>query len=450
MSQIPTFAPRRLAALVAGAVALMLHGGAGAMSLLQAYDAALQNDPNFRSATHEYDAGQENRILGRSNLLPNVQASYSNNKVKADVDYVTATKTTPTSHLEYASKVATIQVRQPVINLDGWARYRQGIAQSNYSSAQYDFRKQDLILRLAAAYTDALFAGTQLRLAEVQRDVYAEQQSVNNRMFEKGEGTKTDMLETQARLDLAEAQVLEATDNVATTRATLAGIVGQDVVGLDDVKDDFRISPSAVLSFDQWREIALKENPELAAQQFAIESARQEVNKNRAGHAPRLDFVASYSKNNADTLNTYNQESTQKSIGIQLTVPLYSGGSVSAATRQAVANQEKAKSDLQASTDKVLVELRKQHALVQSSMSRIRALDKAVASDTELIKATQQSIKGGVRINLDLLNAQQQLYSSKRDQAQARYNYLLATLRLRSAAGTLDVDALREVAAYFN
>ena len=437
----------RLAALAAAA---LLHGGAGAMTLLQAYDAALQNDPLYRSATHEYEAGIENRILGRSNLLPSVSGSYSNSRVKADVTATGANGVTgPTNHLEYSSIVAAVQLRQPIINLDGIARYKQGVAQSNYSTAQFSFRKQDLIIRLVSAYTDALFAGTQLRLAEVQRDAYAEQQSVNQRLFEKGEGTKTDMLETQARLDLAEAQVLESKDNVQTSLATLSGLVGQEVTALDDVSDNFRISPDAVLSLDEWREIALKQNPELAALTFSIEAARQEVNKNRAGHAPRLDFTASYSKNNSDTLNTYNQDSTQKAVGIQLTIPLYSGGAVSAATRQAVANQEKAKSDLQASTDKVLVEVRKQHALVISSVSRLRALDKAVASGTLLIKATEQSIKGGVRINLDLLNAQQQLYTTKRDQAQARYNYLLGMLRLRSAAGTLDIDALREVAAYF-
>ncbi|SDF93521.1 MULTISPECIES: TolC family outer membrane protein [unclassified Duganella] len=448
MSQTTSFAPR-LAAL-AGAVALMLAGSAGATSLLQAYDAALQNDPTFRSARHENEAGQENRILGRSALLPTVQASYSNSKVRADISTVYGSGTgQPATHPEYLSRSAVVQLRQPVINLDGVARYRQGIAQTNYADAQFDFRKQDLILRLSSAYTDALFASTQLRLAEVQRDVYSEQQSVNNRMFEKGEGTKTDMLETQARLDLAEAQVLEAKDNVATTRATLAGITGLEVEVLDDVKDDFRIAPAAGMSFAEWREIAIKQNPELVAQQFTIESARQEVNKNRAGHAPRLDFIASYSKSTSDSINTYTQESTQRAVGIQLTVPLYSGGSVSAATRQAVANQEKAKSDLEAYTDKVLIELRKQHATVQSSVARVRALDKAVASGTELVKATEQSIKGGVRINLDLLNAQQQLYTSKRDQAQARYNYLLAMLRLNAAAGTLDIDTLREVAAYF-
>lgn len=450
MSKKIFVSPPKRALLVAGAAALLLHsGGAGAISLLQAYDAALRNDPTYRSATHEYEAGIENRILGRSNLLPNISGSYSNSKVKADVDIISKGAASPTSHLEYSSKVAAVQLRQPLFNLDGLARYKQGVAQSNYASAQFDFRKQDLIIRLVAAYTDALFAGTQLRLAQVQRDAYAEQKSVNQRLFEKGEGTKTDMLETQARLDMAEAQVLEANDNVQTSRATLSGLVGEDVDVLDDVTDNFRIAPEAVMSLAEWREIALKQNPELAALTFAIESARQEVNKNRAGHAPRLDFIASYSKNTSDTLNTYNQDSTQKAVGIQLTVPLYAGGAVNASTRQAVANQEKAKSDLQASTDRVLVELRKQHALVVSSVSRLRALDKAVASGTLLITATEQSIKGGVRINLDLLNAQQQLYTTKRDQAQARYNYLLGLLRLRAAAGVLDIDALREVAGYF-
>jgi protease secretion system outer membrane protein len=450
VSHCKAFKRLRLSGLVAGAALLLAQSGsAGAITLMQAYEAALQNDPSFRSATHDYEAGIENRILGRSNLLPSVSASYSNSKVKADVDVLTPLGKDPTKHLEYASKVAQVQLRQPIFNLDGLARYKQGVSQANYAGAQFDFRKQDLILRLMGAYTDALFAGTQLRLAEVQRNVYVEQQSVNNRLFEKGEGTKTDMLETQARLDVAEAQLLEARDNVENTRAALAGIVGQEITGLDDVVDNFRISPDAALGFDEWRNIALKQNPEIAALGFAIETARQEVNKQRAGHAPRLDFTASYSKNNSDTLNTYNQDSIQKAVGIQLTIPLYSGGAVSASTRQAVANQEKAKSDLQATTDKVLVELRKQYALVNSSVARIRALDKAVASGTLLITATEQSIKGGVRINLDLLNAQQQLYTTKRDQAQARYNYLLGMLRLRSAAGVLDVDALREVAAYF-
>ncbi|KQQ33664.1 type I secretion protein TolC [Duganella sp. Leaf126] len=432
------------------ALALACHaGGARAISLMQAYQSALQNDPAYRAAGQEYASGIENEVLGRSALLPNVSASYSSSRVDADVVYITGGVESPSRALEYRSKSAVVQVRQPVFSLEAIARYHQGLSQSSYAAAVFASRKQELILRLAGAYTEALFANTQLRLAEVQRDVFIEQRAVNNRLFEKGEGTKTDMLETEARLDLAEAQVLEARDNVQTTLAALSVIVGQEVTAVDDVAADFRLAPDAALRFDEWRDIALRQNPDIIAMQYAVASSREEISKARAGHTPRVDLVASYAKNNSDTLNTLNQDSTQKSIGFQINVPLYAGGAVSAATRQAVAGSEKARADQQATTDKVLVELRKQHAVVVSSMARLRALDKAVASGTLLVTATEQSIKGGVRINLDLLNARQQLYTSRRDQAQARYGYLLAMLKLRAAAGTLDVDALRDVAAYF-
>lgn len=428
----------------------LLHAGsAHAISLMQAYQSALQNDPTYRAATHEYASGIESEVLGRSALLPSVSASYSNSRVEADVVYITNGIETPSRELEYRSKSAVVQVRQPVFSLEAIARYHQGLAQTDYATAVFASRKQELILRLAGSYTEALFANTQLRLAEVQRDVYLEQRAVNNRLFEKGEGTKTDMLETEARLDLAEAQVLEAKDNVQTTLAALSAIVGQEVNAVDDVAAEFRLAPDAAIRFDEWRDIALRQNPDIIAMQFAVASSREEINKARAGHTPRVDLVASYAKNNSDTLNTLNQDSKQKSIGFQINVPLYAGGAVSAGTRQAVAATEKAKADQQATTDKVLVELRKQHAVVVSSVARLRALDKAVASGTMLVTATEQSIKGGVRINLDLLNAQQQLYTSRRDQAQARYSYLLAMLKLRAAAGVLDADALREVAAYF-
>jgi outer membrane protein, protease secretion system len=257
------------------------------------------------------------------------------------------------------------------------------------------------------------------------------------------------MLETQARLELAEAQLLEAKDNEQVQLSTLAGIVGQEVTSLEELRPDFRAQTALEGDFDAWRKKALAQNPDLLAQVYAIEAARQEVNKNKAGHAPRLDFVASYSKADSETLNTYNQDSTNRSVGIQLTVPLYAGGAVSASTRQAAANLERAKAELQLRTDRVMVDLRKQYAAVLSSVARIQALDKAVSSGELLITATEQSIKGGVRINLDLLNARQQLYTSQRDLAQARYTYLLSLLKLRAAAGELGPDDVRLVGAYF-
>lgn len=439
---------RALAAAVS-AVFMVYAGNASALGLVEAYQAALTNDSVFQAATQEYLAGQENKILGRSLLLPNVAANYANSKNRADVEAVNILGNKSLTHPEYYSRQASVQLRQALFSMDSWARYKQGLAQSDYATAVFESRRQELILRVAAAYTDALFATEQLRLAEVQRNMYAEQQKVNDQLFEKGEGTKTDMLETQSRLDLAEAQVLEAQDNVQTANATLSAMVGQDVKGLDDLNPSFRISQLPLGSLEEWKTGALADSPDIQAQRYAVETAHQEVNKAKAGHAPRLDFIASYSKNKANTVDTYNQDSTVRSIGIQLNVPLYSGGQVSSATRQAVASQEKAKADLQSTTDKVLIELRKQYASVLSSAAKIRALEKAVASGELLIQATEHSIKGGVRINLDLLNAQQQLYLSKRDLAQARYGYLVSTLRLKSAAGKLDDDSLRAMAAYF-
>jgi protease secretion system outer membrane protein len=272
---------------------------------------------------------------------------------------------------------------------------------------------------------------------------------VNNRLFEKGEGTKTDMLETQARLDIAEAQLTEAQDNAVAARETLAGVIGMDPGQLDKLGTGFHPAQLTPGSFEEWEKIARARNHELLAARLAVENARLEISKNRAGHFPRIDLIAAYSKGDNESINTYNQDSVNRSIGVQVNIPIYQGGAISATVRQAAAGYQRAQSDLDARTNKILVELRKAHNIVLSSVHKIEALEKAVESGKLLMKATEQSIKGGVRINLDLLNAQQQLYTSQRDLAQARYSYLIGVLRLRGAAGTLDGSGLREIAAYF-
>lgn len=420
-----------------------------AMSLVEAYEAALQNDPTYRAAVHENEAGQQYKVLGRANLLPSVSMSYGKSKNRADITAPNFLGQETTTHPEYTSTSGVVQLRQPLFNLDGFARYQQGIAQSNYSDAVFSTRGQDLLVRLVGAYADAKYAEDRLALAEIQRDTFAEQKLVNERMFQKGEGTRTDMLETQAKFDLAEAQLIEAKDAVTAARNSLAAIVGTEVTNLDPLSDDFRVKPLQPSSFDEWKTIALEQNSEILAQKYAVEVAQREISKNRAGHAPRLDFVASYNKGESESITTRNQDSTVRTVGVQLNIPIYSGGAVSASTSQAVANHEKARSELDAKTKQVLVELRKQYDQSLSSAARIDALVKSVDSARLLVKATQQSVKGGVRINLDVLNAQQQLYTAQRDLAQARYNYLLSYLRLRYSAGTLNAEDLRTVAGYF-
>jgi protease secretion system outer membrane protein len=446
--------PLRRAAL---ALSLAFAAGqAGAVTLQQAYEAALKNDPQYRMSFYEKESAKENRILGRSYLLPSVSASYGASRNVADVTVqepfsaggviVVAERVT---HPRYISRSAVVQLRQPILNLDGVARYRQGKVMAAQGEAAYASSTDEVTVRVATAYMDVLFAEDQVALSKVARDMYQEMMRVNGRLFEKGEGTKTDMLETQARLDLAEAQLTEAQDNVVAARETLAGVIGMDPGQLDPLGAGFRPVSIAPGSFEEWEKIARERNHELATARLAVENARLEISKNRAGHFPRIDVVAAYSKGDAETINTYNQDSVNRTLGVQVNIPIYQGGAISASTRQAAAGYARAQSELDARTNKVMVELRKAHSSVLSGVHKIEALEKAVESGKLLMKATEQSIKGGVRINLDLLNAQQQLYTSQRDLAQARYGYLIGLLRLRAAAGTLDAGGVREVAAYF-
>ncbi|AVR99370.1 type I secretion protein TolC [Pseudoduganella armeniaca] len=425
-------------------VALLAAADAAALSLTEAYEAALKNDPAYRAAFYTGEAGKENRILGRSALLPSVSGVYAGSRNNSTIEV--GKQEVPR---KYISRNATVQVRQPLFSLDAWARYKQGKAESEYAEAVFDAQSQEVILRVTTAYFDVLLKEDQLALATKERDVYIEQRNVNNLLFKKGEGTSTDMIETQSRLDLAEAQVLEAQDALATSRDTLAALTGGQAEGLWHLRSGFRAVLGDKRTFDEWKSMALATNPEIKALTSGVEVATQEVNKQRAGHVPRVELVGSYGKQAADSITTFNQDTTVRSIGFQMSIPLYAGGAVSAATRQSVAQKEKARADLQAQTDKVLVTLRKNYNAMVSSGSRIDALIKAVDSANLLVKATEKSIQGGVRINLDLLNAQRQLSTAQRDLAQARYNYMLAWLNVRAGAGTLTADDVKLVTAYF-
>lgn len=421
---------------------------ASATSLMQAYDAALQNDSAYRAAFFSNEAGKENRILGRSNLLPSVSANYSNSRSNSDI-----TAGGRTREEEYMARSASIQVRQPIFNMDGLARYKQGNLQADYSDSIFLSEQQQVALRVVGAYVEVLFKQDQLAVATAERDAYIERMKANDRLFTGGEGTRTDMLETQARLDVAQAAVVEAADNLTATRVTLAAILGTDVQSiseLDRLGSGFAKRPVDSMDFDAWKRVAMERNPDLKTRALAVELSQQEINKAKAGHYPRVDLTASYSKSTSDTINTIDQEYKTRSIGFQINIPLYSGGAVNASTRQAVANREKAKAELQTETDKQLLELRKNYDQLVSSVSRIMALEKAAESGKLLVTATEQSIKGGVRINLDLLDAQRQLSVTERDLAQARYTYVLAYLKLRGAAGTLSRDDVQEMSAYFH
>jgi outer membrane protein, protease secretion system len=459
---------RMKTSLVAAALVVVAFN-VSALSLMQAYEAALANDPAYLAAIQDNKAGQQYKVLGRANLLPNISANYSKNTNRAEINTLRHLEpvgvTTSEAPVEpdslktqanvspeqrkYSSLAASIQLRQSIFNLEAWARYKQGLSQTLASDAQFVARSQDLILRLASFYSTAKYNEDQLAQAMAQRDAYAEQRRANERMLQSGEGTKTEVLEVQAKYDLAEVQVLEARDDLAHARNSLASMIGQDVTDLDSLAPNFQAKPVFPNTFEAWKVMALERNAEIAIQRFIIESARQEINKNWAGHAPKLDLVASVGKNNSDTVSTFEQNTYVRSIGLQLAIPIYAGGYVTAATAQSIANYDKAQADLDAKTKQVMLELRKHHNLTLSGVLRIAAAEKSLASALLLVDATQKSVNGGVRTNLDVLNAKHQVFEAKRDLELARFNFLLSTLRLRFYAGTLVADDLKEIATYF-
>lgn len=428
---------------------MMLADSASAISLQQAYQAALKNDPTHRGVKAERDAGMQYEVMGRAGLLPQIQYSYTTSKNKGET--ITPILTTHlVKHLDYSSLTRNVTLRQTLYSTDAYARFEQGVTQTQLSEVQFDAKSKDLILRVTNAYIEAKFAEDQHRLITAQRDAYAEHRKVNDRMFEKGEGSKTDMLETQAKLDVAEAQLMEAADNMQTTRNTLAGMLGEEVKQLDRLRDDVSVSGLLQGSLDDWIATAQKNSQELLAAQLNVDLADKEIDKAKAGHMPRLDLTASYNRGQSDSVSTQSQDNNIRSIGVQLVIPIYSGGYANAAYKQAVARKEKANSELDAATTKTMTELKKQFGLVRSSQSKIAALEKSVASAQLLVEATKQSIKGGIRINLDALNAEQALVTAKRDLAQARYMYLMSFLKLKAVAGVVNATDLQTVAGFFS
>ncbi|MEK7778548.1 MAG: TolC family outer membrane protein [Pseudomonadota bacterium] len=426
-----------------------MSNAAQSMSLLEAYEAALQHDPTFRSAIHENEAGQQAEKLGLASLLPNLSMTHVQSKNAGYQNPNPLTGVNEFTSMNFESQVTTLTLRQPLINMEAVANYRQGKAQADSSRAKFTGRSQQLVVRLVEAYVETLLAQDHVKIAEVQLESLEELKRVNERMLQKGEGTTTDVLETQSKHAIAQAHLIETQDNLAVAQLKLETLIGQKITKLDRLSDLFNYRAIQLQDYDSWYALAMDRNAELATQRHLVTSGKEEINKSQAGHVPRVDLVASLSRNLSGSPIIAGREFQLGAAGIEVNIPLYSGGRVNALTTQARANHARAEAELDAARDKVMVELRKQYNLLQSGIKRIESLQLGVKSAELLVSATEKSIRGGIRINLNLLDAQQQLHKTRKDLAEARYNHLLAYLRLQLAAGTLILDDLRNVASYF-
>ena len=426
-------------------------GNAQALGPFQVYEQALRNDPEFLAALQERDAGQESRTIGRAGLLPKLSYNYNKGRNNSRATYLNERGN---SHEDrnYNSYGSTFTVQQPLIDYEAYANYRKGVAQALFADETFRSKSQELLVRVLTHYTQALFAQDQIDNARAKKNAYEQQFQQNEQLFRQGEGTRTDILEAESRYELATAEQLQAQDEQDAALRELGALIGVATVNIDELTPlpaSFSALPLQPASYSNWHTMALESNPLLASQREALEVARYEVERNRAGHLPKLNAYASVRKMESESGNTYNQRYDTNTIGIEISLPLYAGGGVAASVRQANSNLARVEYELEGKTRETLIELRRQFNACQSGVSKLRAYQKALVSAEALVVSTRQSILGGERVNLDALNAEQQLYSTRRDLAQARYDYLLAWTKLHFYAGTLGEQDLARVDEVF-
>ena len=429
-------------------VALLVCTHAQAMGPFQVYEQALRNDPVFLGAIKERDAGLENRIIGRAGLLPKLNYSYNKGRNDSQATVPDGRGGTNHDNRNYDSYGSTFTLQQPLIDYEAYASYRKGVAQALFADENFRGKSQELLVRVLTYYTQALFAQDQIEIAQAKKKAFEQQFQQNEHMFRQGEGTRTDILEAESRYELATAEEIEARDEQDAALRELGALIGVptvDIRELDPLRERFESFTLSPANYDAWHELAISNNPNLASQRQAVEVARYEIERNRAGHLPRLSAYATSRRVESESGNTYNQRYDTNTIGIEISMPLYAGGGVSAATRQASRTMEQAEYELDSQTRTTLIELRRQFSACLSGVSKLRAYQKALTSAEALVVSTKQSILGGERVNLDALNAEQQLYTTRRDLAQARYDYLMAWTKLHYYAGTLREDDLARV-----
>lgn len=407
------------------------------MDLQRAYEAAVENDATIRASRAGAVASRERLPQAQAQLRPTVSLNAGRNYNDLTSEGRNLLGQPSRSESQYYSGNQTLAVRQPLYRPYLTAQLRQAQAQVQDADASLERDEQGLVVRVGEAYFEALLAHDQLALVLGQKETYATQLHAARKGFAAGSGTRTDVDEAQARLDMTIAQELEARQNVEFTGHRIAVLTGQgDAVLAKLAVEKFTPVDPVPSSVDAWIALAEESSPELQSLRAQLEAARQEIEKARAGHLPTLDAVAQWARTNSDSVTSVNSRYDNKTIGLQLSVPLYSGGYVSSTVRQAVATQERAQEMLEAARRDLGVRVHREFRGMTEGVLRIKALQQAVYSAEQAVLSNRKSFQAGSRTMLDVLNAEQQKTVVLRDLAQARYLYLVSRLRLQSLAGT--------------
>jgi outer membrane protein len=418
--------------------------------LLQVYRDALAHDAQFASARAALEAGREKLPQGRAGLLPTIAATA--NTTWNEVDFSKRQDGASAASTQYNSNGWAVTLTQPLFrwqNIVAYDQSRLAVAQAEALFAQ---ARQDLVLRVSQAYFDVLLALDSLQLAQAQKTAISEQLEQAKRNFEVGTSTIVDTHEAQSRFDLTTAQELAARNDLEIKRQVLHQVIGKVPEVLSRLRSDVQLQRPQPDDMNRWVDAAEQGSPLVAVQQATLDIAEKEIGRQRAGHYPTLDLVATRARTSATgslALGAVGPGSDTHSstIGLQLTLPIYAGGAVMSKDREAVALHEKALADLENTRRSAALGARQAYLGVTNGMAQVKAYEQALVSSQSALDSNKLGYEVGVRINIDVLNAQQQVFSTKRDLAKSRYDTLIAQLKLKSAAGSLGEDDVQAVNA---
>jgi outer membrane protein len=434
--------PRALITALALAIpACPLATPALAANLGEIYQLARSNDAKLAAAREAYRAGQEKLPQGKAGLLPNLSLSASYFDARTDATPGPITSTEPYGY--------RLLLSQPLYRRQNLETYEQAKIQTLLSEQQLRLAEQDLVLRAATAYFDVLRAQDSLATAQAQKQAFAEQLAQARKSFEVGAATITDTHEAQARYDLTTSQEIAALNDLDVKRRALEKLISQESPSLARLVEGAKMPLPEPANMDAWVKQAEDGSLGVAISRSGLELARREVERQRGGYLPTLDLQASYAdnRNTSTTIGGTGIDTTTSQIGLALGWNLFEGWATNSRVREAVANQEKARFDLEDVRRQSKMDARQSFLGVLSGDAQVRALEKALVSSEAQLKSTKLGLEVGVRTRVDVLNAEQQLFTTMRDLSAARYQTLVAGLQLKAAAGTLNEEDLKAVDA---
>lgn len=427
---------------------LIALGAGGLCSLAQAqslsdlYTAARGYDATYQAAKQQSDATLAKAAQAQALLLPTVGLSVSANQINQD------TQAPVSRNYDYDSQSATLSATQPLYRPGNAASYEQGKKSIDLAQAQLAQAEQDLIVRVSQAYFDVLASSDTLAFVQSQKTAVAEQLASAKRNFEVGTSTITDSREAQARFDLVVAQELAAENDLLVKRLALNTVVGLANASPKPLATPVVLSPLQPTDVALWVDQAQVAHPGVLQADIALQVAKLETSKAEAGHKPTLDLTGSYTTaatNNGSSTGLSSTRGNQASVGLSFVLPLFAGYAVQNRVKETLALEDKARSDLEAAKRSVAQATRTAYFGVQSGQAQVKALEAAEASSQSALDANKLGYQVGVRINIDVLNSQSQLFDTKAKLAKARYDVLMGGLKLRQASGALKADDLQAI-----